>query len=192
MRILKEATMASTRTTCLTVAIGLVGLLGACSQDYSGSVPDNAYCNPVDNWPAERVEWEARIFELINHARSLGANCTPSEHFPPTHEYEPHPALTCAARNHSMDMHDRDYFDHTNPEGEGATDRASLAGYNNDWVGENIVAGYGSPEGQFEGWMSSPGHCRAIMNPDHYRIGLGTFLGGATYGQYTTANFGAR
>jgi len=187
-----ESTMMHTRTSFLTLGVVLLGLGGACSQDYPGSVPDNAYCNPVDNWPAERIAWEARIFELFNHARSLGANCTPTEHFPPTHEYKPHPALVCAARNHSMDMHDRDYFDHTSPEGEGPTDRASHAGLDNGWVGENIVAGYGSPEAQFEGWMSSPGHCRAIMNPNHYYVGLGTFLGTSGYGQYTTANFGAK
>jgi uncharacterized protein YkwD len=136
-------------------------------------------------------EWEDRIFELINDARAVGANCTEDDHFPPTHSYRRLPELTCASRVHSMDMHDRGYFDHTNPEGEGPSDRAAHAGHTGSWVGENIVGGYGSPEDQFEGWMSSPGHCSAIMSDSHHYIGVGTYLGSSGYGQYTTATFTA-
>ncbi len=174
------------------ITLLIAGLLAACTSDYSGDVPDSAHCAPVDDWPSEMVEWEARIFELINNARAVGANCTPDEHFAPTHAYRTNRALTCAARLHSMDMHERAFFDHTNPDGLGPTERAAAAGYTDGWVGENIVGGYGSPEGQFEGWMDSPGHCRAIMSPDSHDIGLGTYLGSSGYGQYTTANFAGR
>ncbi len=29
----------------------------------------------MDNWPSDHIAWEARIFELFNHARSLSAGC---------------------------------------------------------------------------------------------------------------------
>ncbi|MCU0662600.1 MAG: CAP domain-containing protein [Myxococcota bacterium] len=171
----------------------VTGLLTGCVDDvYTGKVPDNPHCSDVDDWPDETLAWESRIFELINYARALGANCTEGDHYPPTHPYKPHPSLVCAARLHSMDMDTRSYFDHINPEGQDPTDRAISAGFTEGGVGENIAAGQGSPEQQFADWMASPGHCSAIMSPDYYYIGIGTFLGSSNYGDYSTANFGTR
>jgi uncharacterized protein YkwD len=171
----------------------LAGLFGGCTyDDYSGQVPDNAYCAQVGEWPAEQSAWEARVFDLINYARALGANCTKDDHCPPTHPYKPHPALVCAARVHSMDMDNRGYFDHINPDGQDPTDRAVQAGYLRGGVAENISAGYGSPEEQFAEWMGSPEHCKAIMSADYAYIGIGTWLGSSNDGVYSTANFAAR
>ena len=126
----------------------------------------------------------------MNQARAIGATCG-GEYYGPTHAFETHPALRCAARVHSKDMADRDFFSHTNPDGEGPGDRFTRAGYTGGSWGENIVAGYGSPEGHFDGWMNSEGHCRAIMNPNFTRVGVGTYTGGGGYGDYATAGFGS-
>lgn len=170
----------------------LIALLAGCGNEYTGDVPDNAYCSTADTWSTKQTAWEARIFELINFARSVGANCTENDHYPPTHAYKPNSALVCAARVHSLDMYNRDYFDHINPEGEGPTERAVNAGFTKGGVAETIVGGSGSPEGDFAGWMGSPGHCSVIMDSRYHYIGIGTVFGSSNSGNLSTATFSAR
>lgn len=177
-------------TICIVLLAGLFA--GCVYDDYIGKVSDNAYCAAVDDWPAKQLAWEARVFELINYARVLGANCTENDHYPPTHPYKPHPALVCAARVHSMDMYHRSYFDHINPDGQDPTDRALEAGFVRGGVAENISAGYASPEEQFANWMESPEHCGAIMSPDYFYVGIGAFLGSSIDGVYSAATFADR
>lgn len=87
-------------------------------------------------------------------------------------------------------MHDRDFFDHTNPDGDGPTERFHAAGWSGSTWGENIVGGYGSVDAQFAGWMGSEGHCRNIMNPSFTQVGVGYFHGPSGYNDFTTAGFG--
>jgi uncharacterized protein YkwD len=70
--------------------------------------------------------------------------------------------------------------------------RDAQAGYTG-WtaVGENIAAGYPSPEAVVSGWMASPGHRANILNPDYRELGVGLSSGGK-YGAYWTQEFGAR
>lgn len=80
--------------------------------------------------------------------------------------------LTAAAEAHSKDMVDRDYFSHTSPDGKGPGDRAAAAGYRR-WSGENIAAGYPTPEAVVQGWMNSPGHKANILNCQSKATGVG-------------------
>ena len=64
---------------------------------------------------------------------------------------------------HCQDMIDRNYFAHNTPEGTTPGDRATAAGYDWLWVGENIAAGYTSPEQVMQGWMNSPDHKENIL-----------------------------
>ncbi|MEO1271126.1 MAG: CAP domain-containing protein, partial [Myxococcota bacterium] len=76
-----------------------------------------------------------------------------------------HSGLGQVAREHSQDMAVRGYFDHVNPEGEQPWDRMERNGVTG-WrsVGENIAAGYPTPQEVQEGWMNSPGHRANILN----------------------------
>ncbi|MFW5419568.1 CAP domain-containing protein [Nocardiopsis sp. CNT-189] len=80
--------------------------------------------------------------------------------------------LTDASERHSRDMADRDYMSHHTPEGIGPGERAEEAGYS-AWGGENVAAGYSSPEAVMEGWMNSEGHRANILNCDFVSIGVG-------------------
>jgi uncharacterized protein YkwD len=80
--------------------------------------------------------------------------------------------LQAAAEAHSKDMVDRDYFDHTSPDGEGPGDRAAAAGYPS-WSGENIAVGYPTPEAVVQGWMNSTGHRANILNCQSKATGVG-------------------
>jgi uncharacterized protein YkwD len=91
-------------------------------------------------------------------------------------------ALSCdlrlseVARAHSRDMAERDFFDHTNPDGEQPWDRMERHGVRGfRSAGENIAAGYPSPAAVEEGWMNSPGHRANILNDGYTHIGVGLF-----------------
>jgi uncharacterized protein YkwD len=90
-------------------------------------------------------------------------------------------------------MVEREFFDHDNPDGLDPFDRMENAGYQGPtpW-GENIQAGSSTGEDAVASLMTSPGHCRNIMDPDYKVIGLGYAYGAQDdYGHYWTQCFGA-
>lgn len=114
-----------------------------------------------------------------------------------------HPALQNAARAHSAEMINRDYFSHNSYNGETFSNRLKRYGYkplpNRYWtVGENIAynsaTGTASADKAHSQWMNSTGHKRNILNKNFRQIGVG-----AVYGNYKgykvtmwTADFGMR
>lgn len=96
--------------------------------------------------------------------------------------------LRTAARGHSRDMADNDYFSHTGLDGSSPTDRAQAAGYDGG-VAENIAVGYRTPADVMRGWMNSDGHRNNLLNCSHRVIGVGLAYdsGGRAY---WTQNFG--
>jgi uncharacterized protein YkwD len=85
-----------------------------------------------------------------------------------------------AARGHSADMLNRNYFSHTDPEGRTLKERlpANLAARR--WA-ENIWTGSGYDPRQVHhlaqmimvGWMNSPGHRANILAPGYTHLGVG-------------------
>ncbi|MEM6291060.1 MAG: CAP domain-containing protein [Myxococcota bacterium] len=155
----------------------------------SDEVPDNAYCGDVAAWDAAHLQLENEILEIVNQVRAQGANCGSAGSFGPAGPMTMDPALRCAARVHSLDMVDRNFFDHTNPSGESPFDRMGFAGYSYSTAGENIAAGNGTAAATMDQWMNSDGHCSNIMNPDFTEIGVGYYPGGQ-YGHMWTQVFG--
>lgn len=82
-------------------------------------------------------------------------------------------ALNDAAYNHSADMLENDYFDHTGLDGSRFWDRAETAGYQGQPRGENIASGQRSPEAVHDAWMNSDGHRANILTEDITEMGLG-------------------
>lgn len=111
------------------------GLQGGGGEDTESGGADVAvdggeeYCAAVEAWPDADAEIETQIVDVLNGVRFLGLSCAGTElgdSLPVlTHEE----ALRCAARVHTRDMIERDYFDHTSPEGDGPDDRIARAGY---------------------------------------------------------------
>jgi uncharacterized protein YkwD len=103
--------------------------------------------------------------------------------------------LSSAAQAHSEDMALRDYFSHTGSNGSSSSDRVLNAGYNYSYVGENIAAGYTTPEEVVQGWINSPGHRANILNANFKEIGIGYYhlehdTGSINYNYYWTQEFG--
>ncbi|MBC7261538.1 MAG: CAP domain-containing protein, partial [Chloroflexi bacterium] len=109
-------------------------------------------------------------------------------------------ALTTAARSHSQDMASNDFFSHIGSDGSTFAQRLVRAGYTNFCTGgENIAAGYSSPQAVFDAWMSSTGHRDNILNPSFRDIGVGyvyeaddRYPNGWGYKHYWTQDFGAQ
>ncbi len=91
-------------------------------------------------------------------------------------------ALTRAARLHSQDMCDHEYFSHTSLDGRSFVDRIHEQGVTFGWGGENIAYGYSTPSAVHNAWMNSSGHRANILNANFRRIGIGhSPCGGANY-----------
>lgn len=155
-----------------------------------GSLPTGEACSDVEDWDPAWVEFEEEVLVLVNENRTAGANCG-GQAFSATHELVLDERLRCAARLHSLDMAERGFFDHVNPDGVDPAERVVEAGYAYSITGENIAAGQRTPEEVVAGWMASPGHCQNIMLPEFSELGIGYVADpGASFPHYWTQNFG--
>lgn len=104
--------------------------------------------------------------------------------------------LNATALAHSTDMAEQDYFSHTGKNGSLPWDRAELFGYEARSMGENIAAGYSTPEAVVQGWINSPGHRANLLNASFTELGVGYYFlspdtGSVNYGSYWTQVFGS-
>jgi uncharacterized protein YkwD len=179
-----------------TVTLSAIDNAGGMATDSLALSVWNPLCTTVDceaseAWSAEWAAAEVTLVDLINQRRAAGAVCgeTPYAPAPPV---EMNGFLRIAARLHSLDMAQQNYFSHTSLDGRGVGDRIEEAGFAGAWpIGENIAAGSPSPEGAMEGWMNSPGHCTNIMDPTFRVVGFGyAYTPTSEMGHYWTNTFG--
>ena len=89
--------------------------------------------------------------------------------------------LVDAARSHSAEMGEQQYFDHDSPSGESWSRRIVRHGYTREgyrtWkTGENIAWGcglYSSPVAIVDSWMESSMHRAVILTKDFRDLGVG-------------------
>lgn len=112
-----------------------------------------------------------------------------------------HPALQRAARSHSKDMIQRDYFSHdTKGRNESACERVRRFGYrySGDRCAENIAWGSGrkgEPASVMDSWMNSSGHRANILDGGLREVGVGAYKGnfnGYQNATMYTVDFGTR
>lgn len=72
-------------------------------------------------------------------------------------------------------------FSHTRPDGTDNTSILSEYGIPDDKGGENIAAGFNSPQDVVNGWMNSSGHCVTLLNRNSTHLGVGVYKSGSTY-----------
>ncbi|MFJ7884814.1 CAP domain-containing protein [Pseudomonas sp. NPDC096917] len=133
-----------------------------------------------------------RVLELINSARTQPRQCG-TQAFTPTGPLTWNATLGTAAQTHTRDMANNNYFDHKDRTGGTPGDRAELAGYIAQQIGENIAAGQDTPRKVVDGWLASPGHCANIMNPAFRELGAAYAVDPKSdAGIYWTALFGSQ
>lgn len=164
------------------LSIGLLLMLGACIPEEV----DNSSTNPASNLlPGSLIQSGAgdaagdcigigepstsireNMLDAINNYRA---------------EYGLSPLiyskrLERAVSQHVQDCWSRNFFDHTNPDGDGPADRAMDTGFCHPYVGENLAAGQRSVAEVMEGWKNSPGHNQNLLHPDFVYVGMGHFV----------------
>ena len=106
---------------------------------------------------------ECEVFELVNRERQAAGR------EPLRFDQE----LARAARAHAADMFERQYFDHTSPEGETFAERVEATSYPGTPRSENIAFGYTEPRDVVQNWMASPGHRDNILREGVDALGVG-------------------
>ena len=161
-----------------------------------GGIPASAY---NIGWGGLTSE-EQMIVELVNRARldpdaeadrlnegiASPATSTPKQALAVTSE------LSQASRDHSEDMDNRDFFAHTNLDGQSPSDRAIEAGHGSRFTGENL-GWIGSSFTGFDQQSRAEAHHENLWESDGHQVNLlrdfWTEIGvGYDYGDYRGLN----
>ncbi|WP_018930242.1 CAP domain-containing protein [Pseudomonas umsongensis] len=138
-------------------------------------------------------DWQAegqKLLEAMNSARTQARQCG-TQSFAATTPLVWNATLGSAAEGHSRAMANQNFFDHKDRDGRTPGDRAELAGYAGQQVGENIAAGQDTVRKVVDGWLASPGHCANLMNPQFRELGAAYAVDPKSdAGIYWTAMFG--
>ncbi|MFE6160420.1 CAP domain-containing protein [Streptomyces sp. NPDC056486] len=127
--------------------------------------------------PSAENAAEAAVLTLVNEERAK-VGCSP---------VRADASLASLAGAFSQDMAERDFFDHTDPDGATPWDRAEKAGIS-DLGGENIARGQANAQSVMDAWMNSEGHRANILNCDYKTLGVGAHF--APGGPWWTQDFG--
>ncbi|MFJ4143631.1 CAP domain-containing protein [Pseudomonas sp. NPDC089734] len=140
-------------------------------------------------------DWQSegqKLLELVNTARTQPRRCG-AQSFAATTSLSWNTSLAAAAESHTRSMANGNFFDHKGRDGSTPGDRAELAGYIGQQIGENIAAGQDTIQKVVDGWLASPGHCANLMNPGFRELGAAYAIDPKSdAGIYWTAVLGAQ
>ncbi len=170
---------------CL-LAVFCASLIGCDSNGIDDLIEDQ-----IEN-TSELEAMAVEAIRLTNEARSQRRQCG-NNTYDAVGALSWNDQLAEAALAHSQDMAARNYFDHTNPDGENPGARIADTGYGARTWGENIAAGYTTIEQVTAGWLNSPGHCANIMNGNFTEFAVMSAQSqNSAYGTYWTMVLGAQ
>jgi hypothetical protein len=134
--------------------------------------------------PLLAVSSETRVLELVNNERARAG-------VPPL---VANSRLVASARKYALYLGQACFFGHVGPDGSTLVTRNVDAGYRDAiWLGENIAAGYSSPESVVDAWMKSSAHRSNILDPNFTETGISNVdVGGSPYCHYWVQEFGLR
>ena len=133
----------------------------------SGDDDDKPNITPVPTFTEE--QFAAEIFRLTNVERTKYGKPL----------VQTNDDLNRAAMQRAKEISVK--FSHTRPDGTDSTSILSEYGIPDDNGGENIAAGFTSPQSTIDGWMNSPGHRVALLNTYSTHLGVGVYKSGSTY-----------
>jgi len=136
------------------------------------------------------------MLQQINAARAQARSCDTqagAQPMPAAAALAWSDILFSAAARHSRDMAQNNYFAHTSLDGRTPDQRVTAEGYVWQAIGENLAAGYTSIDSVIAGWLSSPGHCRNLMDAVFADVAVSSVQqAGSTFGTYWTMELGVR
>ena len=117
-------------------------------------------------------DYADEVLRLVNEARAE-AGLSP---------LKTDPTLTKAAMKRAEEQ--LELYGHTRPDGSGCFTVFGDYGLCYRAVGENVAAGYATPEEVVNGWLNSSGHRANIMSSDYQYIGIGYAYTDSGYRHY--------
>jgi len=156
---------AITETAAKAAGFGVAVVTPAPTQPAMNNQPDDT---------SDESSFEKEVFDLVNTERAK-YGLSPLEWSEGVAE---------AAHGHSIDMSQRGYFSHHNPEGLSPADRMrATCSVSFTFSGETLAKGFKTPESVVIAWMSSSGHRSTILSKKATHMGVGF------YNYYCTADF---
>ncbi len=154
------------------VVAGLALLQGAPEAQAQAAPNDQTAVEPVtvNGCDGEQVTMKTREYEVLQKhneyraSKGLRTFCVDV-------------TLQKVAQAHSTDMAPRNFYSHTNPDGEGPGHRLTAAGYDCYPYGSENIGEYWMDNTAAEitqSWIDSTGHRANIENTHHTRIGIGS------------------
>jgi uncharacterized protein YkwD len=161
-----------TRFNCIQslVVFSSLLLLSACGGSSSDGEVIHSESNGDVSTACDITLDEQEMLNLVNQARSSSRSCG-SDAMPAVAKLTWSCQLRNAAKLHSKDMAEENFFSHTGSNGLSVGDRATASDYSWNRVGENIAAGQTSTSQVMAGWLNSPGHCINIMSAGFTEFG---------------------
>ena len=97
-----------------------------------------------------------------------------------------------SAQKYAKEMATQDFFGHVGRNGSKFDERIRATGYTGGYIGENLAAGYDTPQQVFDNWMDSTGHRNNLLSKAFTEVGFGLYnQSSSSYGVYWAQNFGS-
>ena len=143
----------------------------------SSALKTEPFDEPVEGAPVQQPSYARdAILAAVNRVRAQGRRCGET-FYPAVGPLRWSRLLEQSALKHSKNMAEKQFFEHTDPQGRTSQDRILGGGYVGGTTGENIAAYYtDDPEIVLQAWVKSPGHCTNLMYPDYTEFGLGVYF----------------
>jgi uncharacterized protein YkwD/glutaredoxin len=152
---------------------------------YQGnSIPASAF-EEVNETEILQKEFTINAIDIINKFRASGCKCGEKQ-MPPVEPLSYNENLQKAAKAHTSDMVERNFYDHISPEpalyGTLPSERISFFGYIAKTSGENLMLMVinATAENCVAAWQKSTGHCLNMMNGEFTEIGIADYMGRVT------------
>ena len=111
-----------------------------------------------------------KMLSLVNNARQSGQYCG-KKWYAPAKKLNWNDQLEEAAKEHSQDMFENNFFSHKGSNNLYVDDRIYTQHYFWTACGENVAYGALYEEDVMREWLKSPGHCSNIINPGYTEMG---------------------
>jgi uncharacterized protein YkwD len=152
----------------LLAALLVVGSLALAACGSTADAPGGDDGGAATTAPADLE----RLADLVDEARADPRSCG-STRFEAAAPLVPDGRLHEAAQLHADDMHANGFMGHVGSDGSDVGERVARQGYAWSTVGENVAAGYATPDAVTAAWLASPGHCANVMRGSYAHLGLG-------------------
>ena len=116
----------------------------------------------------------SRVLGEVNALRARGCNCGDT-YMLPAPPLRWNLKLYDISKQYAQYLHRNNHFSHTTKDGKTLADRLDQVGYKWTQIGENLGQGYNDFYAVFDAWITSPSHCKMLMNPSVTDFGMSKY-----------------